>query len=177
METHASYERVFPKKSMKRKIFAVCAYVILGVFGLVFALAMRNIYVLALAVIVELSVILLTKKYLSVEVEYSFIGGVFSVSKIYGKRSRKTLEEIDLSTCLMIDHATEESLARVHSMNDSDNILDVSDKSADGDILVALWEVDKKRGAILFNADARTLKILYKANAQSCSQKLRIKAR
>ena len=77
----------------------------------------------------------------------------------------------------IIDYATEQTMARVSSMNTSDNILDVSDENADGDVLVALWEVDKKRGAILFNADLRTLKILYKSNAQSCSQEIRIKAR
>lgn len=177
METHGSYERVIPKKSTKRKIFAIGAYAVLAAAGIILSLSTLSIYVLVLAVIVEAAIILATKKYISVEIEYSFIGGVFTVSKIYGKRSRKTLEEIDLSTCLIIDHAGEQTMARVNSMNGSKDILDVSDDNADGDILVALWEVDKDRGAILFNADERTLKILYKANAQSCSQEIRIKAR
>ena len=177
METHASYERVIPKKSTQIKIFAIGSYVILGMGGLFLSLITANIYVLALATTVVLAVILLTKKYLSVEMEYSFIGGVFSVSKIYGKRSRKVLEEIDLSTCILIDYATEPTMARVNSMNNSDRLLDVSDEKADGDVLVAMWEIDKRREAILFNADERTLKILYKTNAQSCSQEIRVKAR
>ncbi|MBE6550489.1 MAG: hypothetical protein E7670_08730 [Ruminococcaceae bacterium] len=177
MEIHSSYERVIPKKSTKRKIFGICAYVVLGIVGFVVAFNTGSIYVLALAIAVEASVILLTKKYLSVELEYSFIGGIFTVSKIYGKRSRKTLEDIELSSCIIIDYATEQTMVRVNSMNTSDKLLDVSSENADGDVLVALWEVDKNREAILFNADERTLKILYKANAQSCSQEIRVKAR
>ena len=177
MEIHASYERVIPKKSAKRKIFIICIYVILAIAGILLSLNTANIYVLTLSIIVEVAVILLTKKYLSVELEYSFVGGIFTVSKIYGKRSRKTIEEIELSSCVIIDYATEETMARVNHMNTSDTILNVWDENADGDVLVALWEVDKKREAILFNADERTLKILYKSNAQSCSQEIRVKAR
>jgi hypothetical protein len=177
METHASYERVIPKKTLKRKIFGICGYVIFALAGIFITLRTANIYVAALAIAAEAILILLTRKYLCVEIEYSFIGGIFTVSKIFGKRSRKTLEEIDLSSCIIIDYATDETMARVNHMNTSDNILDVSDENVDGDVLVALWEVDKKRGAILFNADARTLKILYRVNAQSCSQEIRVRAR
>ena len=177
METHASYERIIPQKTLKRKIFFICLYVALAAAGILVILSTLNVYVAALATAVEAIVILLTKKYMSVEIEYSFMGGIFTVSKIFGKRSRKTLEEIELSSCIIIDYATEQTMARVNSMNTSDSILDVSCTTADGDFLVALWEVDKKRGAIIFNADERTLKILYKTNAQSCSQAIRVKSR
>lgn len=177
METHASYERVIPQKSLNRKIVALCGYVIFAIIGIYFALSSANIYVAALAIVAEFILIMLTKKYICVEIEYSFVGGIFTVSKIFGKRSRKTIVEIELSSCILIDHATDEVLARVRSMNTSDSFIDVSVNNADGDVLVALWEVDKKREAILFNADERTLKILYRVNAQSCSQAIRVKAR
>lgn len=177
MESYENYERVMKMKTLKRKIFAICIYVVFAAVGGFAIFNTLNVYIAALAVILEAALILFTKKYLNVEIEYSFMGGIFTASKIFGKRSRKVLEEIDLSSCILIDYATADTLARVNSMNTSGSILDVSDINADGEAVVALWEVDKKRGAILFNADARTLKLLYRANAQSCSQAIRVKAR
>lgn len=176
MDIHQNYERVIPQKSLKRKILGICGYILSALIGVLIFLSNPNAYVAALVISAVVILILITKKYLSVELEYSFMGGIFTISKIFGKSSRKVITEVDLSSCISINYATEEAMARAASIKPSETV-DASQKNADGDILVAIWEIDKKRGVLLFNADERTLKILYRANAQSCSQEIRIKAR
>ncbi len=176
MEIHSSYERVFPLKSIARKAVIFGIYVLFAIAVILLILFTLNIYIAALGTLAEIILILLTRKYLSVELEYSFIGGFFTVSKIYGKSMRKVILDIDLKTCISIALDTDDARARAASMCSSD-LLDLSCPASQEDTCVAVWESDKVRGGVLFTADERTLKILYRANAQSCSQEIRVKAR
>lgn len=176
MEIHSSYERVFHLKSITRKAVILGIYVLFAIAVILLTLFTMNIYIAVLGIFAEIILILLTRKYLSVELEYSFIGGFFTISKIYGKSRRRIVAEIDLKTCVSIAFATDDARARATSLCNSE-LQDLSCLSADGDTVILVWEVDKVRKGIIFTADGRTLKILYRANAQSCSQEIRVKAR
>ena len=176
MDIHSSYERVFPMKSFARKAVIFAIYIIFAIAVLLLSLFTMNIYIAVLGIFAEIILILLTKKYLSVELEYSFIGNFFTVSRIYGKSNRRVVIELDLKTCGSIAFATVDALARAASMCSSEP-LDLSSPDSDGDMCVAVWEIDKVRKGIIFTADERTLKILYRTNAQGCSQEIRVRAR
>ena len=176
MEIHSTYERVFPLKSLARKVLIFGIYVLFAIAAILLILFTMNIYVAVLCVLAEITLILLTKKYLSVELEYSFVGGVFTVSKIYGKSYRRVALELDLKACVSVAFADADALARAESMCSAKPI-DLSCPISDNDTCVAVWDTDKVRKGVIFTADARTLKILYRANAQSCSQEIRVKAR
>lgn len=176
MELHSSYERVFPVKSIARKIGFFTIYVIFAIAAALLSLFTMSFYVTVLGVFAEIVLILLTKKFLSVELEYSFIDSFLTVSRIYGKCYRRTVIELDIKSCSAIDFATPDALARAASMCDSD-LLDLSCKKSDEENCVAVWDENKVRKGIVFTADERTLKILYRANAMSCSQEIRVKAR
>ena len=176
MEIHSSYERVFPVKSIARKVLLFTIYVLFAIAAALLSLFTMSFYVTVLGVFAEIVLILLTKKYLSVELEYSFIDSFLTVSRIYGKCYRRTVIELDLKSCSAIDFATPDAYARAVSMCESDP-LDLSCKNSDEDKCVAVWDEKKVRKGIVFTADERTLKILYRANAMSCSQEIRVKAR
>ena len=176
MELHSSYERVFFIKSAMRKIIIFGIYLLFAIAVIIAALASMNIYIAVLGIFAELILVLLTKNYLSVELEYSFIGGVFFVSRIYGKSRRRTIVEIEMKNFISIAYVSDDACARAASLCKSD-ISDLSAPSESDDMLVAVWEVDKVRHGIKFNADEKTLKILYRVNAQACSQEIRVKAR
>ena len=176
MDRTQSYERVIPQKNLKRRIIGITLYSMLAAGALSLSLSSMNIYVAALSVFALIIVILLTRKYLSSELEYSFIGGILTVSRIYGKSARRVVVEHELSNCIFIAHATEENNARAASMR-PEKVYELYSANADGERIVIVTEEDDTKNQLFINADERTLALLYKANPSACTLEIRVKAR
>ena len=111
-----------------------------------------------------LLIILPTWKYGFVEYEYVFSGQSFCFSKIYGKRKRKQILDLDLSSAILIGPATDEHLMRASQSSPAEVIYATVDDCGE-DIWLILFEIDKKEsGAVLFHADERAIRFLRRAN-------------
>ena len=178
MDRSQNYERVFKKKlSPIKLIFVYLGYVLLSAAAVLLILWTLNPYISVLAVTAAVLIIVLTHKYTRVELEYEFMGGIFTVSHIYGKSRRRVICEVELSDCVSIDFATEEKSARALHPT-PEKVYDARSSADAKDVIVAVWEEAKnERYVIFFEYDERTLVSLFKANAQACSLEIRTKAR
>ncbi len=175
MESLQSFEHyecvITPKLTGSRilkRIAVIFGYLIFASFW--FVLAMRvilNAYIVALAVFSTAILIALTWKYLKVEYEYSFESGILQLSKIYGKRKRKTLYEIELRTLLLAGEANEENLRRAEALNPTESIQFLSSERSDT-AWFAVWDEEKgKRMILYFEGNERIRLILRHYNSQA----------
>lgn len=166
---HSSYERILKlprtlKTYLPRLIlfllYLIClSFWIFPILYLGFSTQLLLLIPLSL-----LAVILPTWKYGFVEYEYVFSPQGFCFSKIYGKRKRKQIMDLDLSDAILIAPATDENMQKAGASTLSTVIYATVDLCAD-DIWLILFEVDKKEtGVVLFHADERTLRFLRRAN-------------
>ena len=111
-----------------------------------------------------LLIILISWKYLFVEYEYSFCQGVLTISKIYGKRSRKFIVDASLKHLVLIAPATDENISKAEGLKPEKRIISVSNEYADDIWLLVTGEENEPRILIFIEADERALGIL-----KSCS--------
>ncbi len=173
MNHSQSYERVLPIRP-KGKQLSICislffSYLLVAMASGLLFLNTLNPYVAALGILLTLTLFLLTRKYLRVEYEYAFAGGSLTIAKIYGKRTRKTVAEIDLSHLLFVDYDTEEARQNALRMNPEETILALSDPQASPALLL-LWEINQKERKLLcMESDDRTEQLLRRNYPHVCS--------
>ena len=180
MDHTSSYERVLPLPRrgahLRRCIFIFCAYGLLAILGAVWFFATFAPYALLLTGLFEVALILLTRKHLSVEYEYDFLGGALSVAKILGKRARKVLLELDLEQLTLADYLTDASAETVARMAPEETV-DARTRP-DAPSLILIWETkNKKRHACIIETDERTEMILRRSRPEACSLALKRSAR
>ena len=110
--------KVRDSKQIAKRISAILLYVLYlliwlfaGIFNPEVSLLIFTGGILSCALIVFIS-----WKYLFIEYEYSFCQGVLTISKIYGKRSRKFIIDANLKHLVLIAPATDESISRAENM-------------------------------------------------------------
>ena len=177
MDHSQSYERVLPlpKKGshLRSCILIVCSYGIFAVLGLLWFLLTLNPYAPVLTVLGLLCLILPTKKYLSVEYEYAFLGGVLTVAKILGKSRRRVLAEADLGRLLLADYLSPASMSAAARLTDAKRIDARTDRNA-SPALILVWEQeDKSRAVCIIESDERTELILRRSRPEACSLDLK----
>ena len=164
------YETVVKEKNNARtvvkKISAIMCYaLVLVLFAFI---ALNNwkyfVLILALGIIVDAVVIVITWKYLQKEYEYSFEYGRMSIAKIYGKSKRKLTFEADIDTMLMIAPATDEYIAKAEHFDIDKRVEAVSDRNSDNIWLVVSGGDDTKCVLAFFEADDKALSILKSEN-------------
>ncbi len=170
MNNSQTYEKIVKVKNTgkhlaKRVTLAMC-YLLFFAFWL--SAALDNIeYFVAIVLagaLATLLLALLTWKYLQLEYEYAFWYGRMSVSKIYGKKKRKTLVDVDIKHILIVAKATEENIQRAEHFEPDRRIIGVSSESADNIWLVVTGEPDARRELVFFEADERSLGMLRSIN-------------
>ncbi len=159
------YEKIVKKKSAKQPIkliFTVIFYVLFFLAWVLLSLLNPNyaIFILILGILFTLIVILLTWKYLFVEFEYNFCMSSLTIAKIYGKRKRKVLIEIDISKCLFIAPATEENISKAEKYELQKRIIAVSNEAADDIWLFLYADTDDDKYMIFIESDSRIASIL-----------------
>lgn len=175
LSDHPSYERILklPKtlKNYLPRLALLLLYVIflsLWIFPILYlGLSIQLILLIPLALLL---LILPTWKYGFVEYEYIFSGQSFCFSKIYGKRKRKQIFDLDLSDAVFIAPFNEENQRKAAATSLSTVIDATVDEEAE-DHWIILFEIDKKEtGAVLFHADERTIRFLRQANPHATAR-------
>lgn len=108
--------------------------------------------------------VLISRKYLSLEYEYSFWYGNLSVAKIYSKRKRKAVLSADIKDLLIIAPVSEDNIRRAQGFEPEKTVLALSSEQAEDIWLTVTGGKDEKRILLFFEADERSLAILKKSN-------------
>ena len=159
------YEKIVKQKNRKQPlkiIFAIMLYVIFFITWLLFGLLNLNFatFIWVLGALFTLILVLLTWKYLFVEFEYNFCMSTLTVSKIYGKRKRKVLIEFDVSKCVIIAPATEESIDKAERFEPRKRIISVSNEDAPDIWLLLTNDEDADQYMVFIESDMRISTIL-----------------
>ena len=178
MEHKQTYERVVPRKCAG-KYLAIRVLVYLGYVcfaTLWIAPIIRSLFspvLIVLAVLLTLSLVLLTRNFLHVEYEYSFVSDTLTVSKIFGKSRRKTMLTLDLRQLLLVTVADEDGMREAERLAPS-KILDVRSSPESEEALIILYdESTESRVSLLLESHERTVSFLRRHAPQACSHTLR----
>ncbi|MBR4296404.1 MAG: hypothetical protein IKT56_06190 [Clostridia bacterium] len=148
-----------------KKIGMIFLYIAFVIFWFVFGFVTKLFPVMALIPLTLWILVFITWRYVKVEYEYSIISGLFTLSNVYGNRSRKKVVEFKIKDCCLIAPLkdSEEKIAsyapeKVYSGRSS-----VSSR----DTYVALVDIDGKKTAVYFEATEKALKICQFYNASA----------
>ena len=162
------YEKIIKVKNAKQTaklISAIMLYILylaiwamIGIFN-----PDRSILIFLGGILSDILIILITRKYLFIEYEYSFCQNILTISKIYGKSKRKSLIEIDMTKSALICPATEENIQKAENLKPERRIISVSSEYANDIYLLVTGEENEPRILVFIEADERALVILKSA--------------
>lgn len=172
------YERVLsPRRtfrSIANRILAILGYLLY--LSLWFVLTVRvffSVYLIALGVISTIALVFWTWKYLTVEYEYSMVGGTFELSKIFGRKKRKSVLEFEIRSLLLAGQATDENLKKAYALNPTETHNALSG-DPEAEIWFAVWDTGKSEYVLFFfEADKRTQNIFRHYNPQAIIRSVR----
>ena len=172
MSEFNSYEYVVSQKIegkwLLRRILLILGYVVGAAITLAVGILSRLLVpLLALTPFAVWVMVFITWRYVSVEYEYSMVSGVFTFSKVYGKRSRKKIIEIPIKsmTCIApsnfeIPETQVRAQENITRFSPETELIAVSSFSSP-DVYYALYIDPKteKKGIIWFEATEKSLKV------------------
>ena len=165
MDHSATYEYVVslknrPKYKLRRALL-LAAYILYAAALLVIGVATGWLApLLALVPLTLWIIVWLTWKYGMVELEYSLTGGIMTLSKIYGGRTRKKLAKITVKNMSAIMPFEGEYIKQAERYA-PERTLDLTSDLQKGNVYIALYETDEaRRGILYFEATERALRIL-----------------
>ena len=170
MNNSTTYEKIVKVKchgkQLAKRISAIMGYVLFFSVWLSAALSSPSVFVpiVTAGALCTMMLVFVTFKYLLLEYEYSFWYGQLTVSKIYGKKKRRTAIEAEMKALLMIAPATEEYIAKAEHFEPEKRIIAVSSEDADNIWFMVTGGEDERRVLIFFEADDRSLGLLKSAN-------------
>ncbi len=176
MNNSQTYEKVVKVKlhgkQLSKTISLLLSYFIFFSIWMLFLIDRIHLFVpiVLAAALSTLLLVLLTWKYVCLEYEYSFWYGKMTVSKIYGKRKRRTVVEAEMPEMLYIAPATDVNIKKCEHFSPAHRIIAVSTESAENIWLAVSGDKDKKTSLIFFEADERSLGILKSSNPISFSK-------
>ena len=167
-----TYEKLIRQKAVGREFFPRLVLILCYVAWLCLCVLILTrlkfsaaLVVLLLALTVLL--VLVTWKYVQIEYEYSIYGGSFFLAKIYGKKKRKELLEIDLKHATLIAPRTDEHLEKANAMNPHEIVWAVSSPKAK-DLWMIVYPINEKENSLLFfEADERAIALLRRENPRA----------
>ena len=169
MASSQFYEKIVKVKNAKQTaklisgillyILYVSIWVFIGILN-----PESSILIFAAGILSALLVIPITWKYLFLEYEYSFCQSTLTISKIYGKRKRKAILDINIQKLSLVAAATDENIKKAENLNPEERIIAVSSEYAENIWLIVTGEENEPRILIFIEADDRALNIL-KSNA------------
>ena len=176
MNETQSYEKIVkPKcqgKLLTARIGLIIAYLLFAVVGVILAILLGKGHpaLFVLVALLDFCLWLLTHRLVEIEYEYAFFSGVFQLSKIMGKASRRELFEEEISKAIMIAPYNDAHRQELERHEIQKTYFAASSKSAQ-DIWFMLFE--KESGAkalVIFDADDRALKLLRKSAPRAVSR-------
>lgn len=159
------YEKIVKVKNQKQTLKLICAILFYVIYLAAWFLAgilnpKSIIFIFAIGILSLLIIILISWKYLFLEYEYNFCMSTLTVAKIYGKRKRKVLIELEISKCITICPATEETIEKAENFELKKRFIAVSNEKAD-DIWMLLYNDDDDQKYMIFiESDTRVYSIL-----------------
>ena len=165
MDYTATYEYVVSankKPSIRlRRALAVVGYVVyvLALFTVGFATSILA-PMLAVVPLTTWILVWLTWRYVSVEYEYSMTGGVMTLSRIYGGRTRRRVAEIVIREAVAIAPFEGDHIKQAERYA-PERTLDFSVDLQRPNVYYMLYETpDKRRGMLYFEATDHALRVL-----------------
>ena len=170
-----TYEKIIRQKAtgkelIPRLVLLLCylAWALLCVLFLTKIKFSPALLVLGIALTVAL--IIITWKYVQVEYEYSIYGGSFFLAKIYGKKTRRELLELDLKQAKLIAPRTEEFLEKANALQPKEIVWAVSTPKTDALWMIVYPKGEKENALLFFEADERATSILRKENPRATAR-------
>ena len=112
-------------------------------------------------------IVWLTWRYVSVEYEYSLTGGVMTLNKILGGRSRKKIADIRIKEMTLVAPFEGDVIAQAERYA-PERTVDFTSDLQKPEVYFALYETeDKRRGILYFEATEQALRILRYYNSQA----------
>ena len=178
MELKQTYEKIVPVACVGRhravRIAAIIGYVAFALLWV--APIIRSFFsplLIALAVLLEVVLILCTKKYLNVEYEYFFGGEALTVSTIFSKKSRKTLLKVDLKNMLLVSPCNEDTMREAERL-DPQKTVDATGSPDVDNVLMVIFEIDSDTRMLLFlESDEQIVAQFRRYAPHACSRELR----
>ena len=169
-----NYEKLIPqgkKAGLPKKILFLCFYVLWVALGTV--LSVKTGYYAAMLLLTCLTAwgwIWLTWPLAQIEWEYTLAAGTFYVAKIYGKKRRKEVLELEITNALMIAPLTEENQRKAEASGVSSTVSSVSDSSAENVWLMLFETAPDRRTLVLVDMDENMLRILRHSNPRATAR-------
>ena len=172
MDVQSTHEYVVsPKKQpvwrLKRALMlaAYVAYVtVLLIVGLNTKLLVPMMALIPLSTWI---IVFLTWRYVSVEYEYSLTGGVMTLNKIYGSRSRKKVTDIRIKNMTLVAPFEGDYIKEAERYA-PERTVDFTSDLQKPEVYFALYETeDQRRGILYFEATEQALRILRYYNSQA----------
>lgn len=167
-----TYEKIIRQKATGRELIPrlvlLLSYIAwIGICILVLTRIKFSAALVVLLLSLTVLLIVLTWKYVQVEYEYAIYSGSFFLAKIYGKKKRKELLEIDVKHALLIAPRNEEYLEKANTMNPQEIVWAVSSPKSDA-LWMIVYPINEKENALLFfEADDLSLALLRKENPRA----------
>jgi hypothetical protein len=172
MDLSATYEYVVsPKKQtsyrIKRALMLLAYFAYVTVLLIVGLNTRLLVPMMALIPLSTWIIVWLTWRYVSVEYEYSMTGGVMTLNKIYGGRSRKKMADIRIKGMTLVAPFDGEYVKQAEKYA-PERTVDFTSDLQKPEVYFALYETeDKRRGILYFEATEQALKILRYYNSQA----------
>lgn len=162
MNEFATYEYVVERKNKGSKrlkpLFFIAGYAVLAIGFLLFAvISTIGAPLVALAPLALWIAVFLTWRYTKIEYEYSITSGVFTLSEIYGGRSRKVMVEFKLKDCLAIAPASE--FGKRDEAETDRKYSALADANSPNAYFASFEDENGKRCVLFFEATEKALKI------------------
>ena len=178
MEVKPTYEKIVPVACVGRhgalRVAIIIGYVAFALMWV--APIIRSLFsplLIALAVLLEIVLILCTKKYLNIEYEYSFAGEALTVSTIFAKKSRKTVLSVALKDMLLVAPCNEDTMREAERLDPKKTVDATGSPDAD-DVLIVVFDEDADTRILLFlESDEQTVAQFRRYAPHACSRELR----
>lgn len=167
-----TYEKIIRQKATGRELIPrlvlfLCYIAWIGICILVLTRIKFSAALVVLMLALTVLLVVVTWKYVQVEYEYAIYSGSFFLAKIYGKKKRKELFEIDIKHATLIAPRTEEFLEKANAMNPQEIVWAVSSPKSDA-LWMIVYPINERENALLFfEADERAIALLRKENPRA----------
>ena len=166
MNDSQNYEKLIQKKTEGKLLITK---ILLSIFYALFAivcvlliifLGSANPLLFILAAIIEWLIIKFSWRLTQVEYEYAIFEGIFILSKILGRSSRRDIFENKLSEATLVAPYTEEYRSNAERKNIDRKITAISSETADNIWYILFEKENGENILILFEADEKSLKLI-----------------
>jgi len=167
-----SFEYIIKQKNegkvLFKKIALIALYVAVALLltGLMLGYASIAIFIPMTVFIIAITaaIAFITWRFVSLEYEILIGGGDMIVTKIYGKSIRKTILNISINSFYEIGEYDDEAYEEISKLSIQSNLICLSSLAAP-DVYYGIYEEDKDRCIIYFDAPSRAIELLKRSNS------------